>query len=228
MTKVVAQRRITPYATLALALLAVPVDAADHSAFGGDMPASEAPSGLDTQPDRLVGAVRGAAIETRLDVIAPDHLGFTAIEQPTLYWFLSDTVDKPVEIMISDSSGEMPDYDVVTPGPAAAGFHAASLARLGMKLKPGVDYEWTVAVIFNAQSRSQDLVATGHIERVADAPAGSTARALAAAGYWYDAFDAASIASAKQPQDHAAVMARATLLRQVKLDDAATYAESPQ
>jgi hypothetical protein len=197
------------------------------------MPVFKAPVGRGTPDNRIGGASRGsgAAGQARLEVIAPDQTGLTASEQPTLYWFLSAAIDKPVEVMISVGDSEKPAYDSVAAGPVAAGFHAVRLSQLGVKLSRGVDYEWTVAIILNPQARSEDLVASGHIERVEAAPPPpadprAAVRALAAAGLWYDAFDAASTVVARQPQDGKARLARAALLRQVHLDDAAEFEEA--
>jgi hypothetical protein len=199
-----------------------------------DMPVYNPPVGRGAPVDRIGGASRGsdAPGDTRLDVVAPDQLGFTAREQPTLYWFLSAPINKPVEVMISVGNAEKPAYDAVLPGPVAAGFHPVSLSQLGVKIQPGVDYEWTVAIILDPQARSKDLFATAHVERSERPPppsdAQSATRTFAAAGLWYDAIDAATADIARDPGNAQHRHALAALLRQVQLDDAAKFAEAAQ
>ena len=93
--------------------------------------------------------------------------------------------------------------------PKQAGLQRIDLAEFDFHLETGKEYEWSVALVPDETSRARDLVTLGWIERVdavalgwierveepddlvASEAAANTA-ALAAAGLWYDAVEAAN------------------------------------
>lgn len=183
---------------------------------------------------RVGGATRGAAEELpQLDVLAPDHVGLTTAEQPTLYWFISKPVKQKILITLSSEKSIKPVLEVELKQPAAAGINAIRLAEHNVRLEPNVEYEWSVAVVPDAAQRSNDLLASGIIKRVA-APPGltqklggrqgeQTASAYAESGIWYDAIEALSRAIDQQPGNVALRQNRAALLDQVGLKAAAAF-----
>src|SRR5262245_52463049 len=58
---------------------------------------------------RVGGASRGAgSVSVRLAVLAPDHVGYTSREQPTLYWYLSEPVAARIQITLTTEDAVAP------------------------------------------------------------------------------------------------------------------------
>ena len=115
--------------------------------------------------------------------------------------------------------------------PKRAGVQRVRLADYGLKLQTGVDYQWFISIIEDAERRANDQIAGGGIARI-DVPADlfpklatvDTARrpfVLAEGGIWYDAVDALSQRIAAAPGDAGLRGQRAALLEQVGLDGVA-------
>ena len=179
---------------------------------------------------RVGGGVRGADTqEVALDVLAPESAGLTTAASPTIYWFLSDTVQESVEIAITDTrsiqDAAQPVLDIQIPGPVQPGVHAVDLSEHGVTLIPGVEYQWFVAVVVDPAQRSKDGLAGGALIRSDDAAlgGGADAVALAEAGIWYDAVDTLSRQIESNPGDTESRALRAALLEQVGLEDGAAY-----
>jgi len=151
---------------------------------------------------RIGGGVRGVAGGDApvVHVLAPQQIGLTVAEQPTLYWHLDKETPHVVEITLSEVGGVSPLARVELAGPVAAGLHPFRLAAQGKRLALGKEYEWFVAVVLDQEQRSQDIIAGGGLQRVA-LPSGLPERLsgrgakeagaiYAGAGLWYDAIDA--------------------------------------
>jgi len=184
---------------------------------------------------RIGGGTRGVGDTTlELVVLAPDHTGLTTKEQPTLYWYVSKPVAAHLEVTVINDEAIEPalEQEVATTG--HAGIQSLDLAKAGTKLKPGVEYRWFVSVIADPSQRSNDVVASGTIQRItpdsglqrriAAADEASLARIYADAGIWYDSIDTLSRMIEKSPNDSALREQRAALLEQVGLQSAADYA----
>jgi hypothetical protein len=177
---------------------------------------------------RVGGGTRGTPRDVFvLSALAPDHSGLTVQEQPTLYWFISGPTSFPVELTFSDPRATQPLVETRLPSPVAAGVHGVRLADHGVRLTPGVQYRWFVAVVPDPGRRSRDILAGGTIERV-DGPEGlrtlvaqtSPERlpfVYAEAGLWYDALAAVSALIERAPDNRQHRRARAALLAQVGL-----------
>jgi hypothetical protein len=162
-----------------------------------------------------------------LSALAPDHMGLTASEQPTLYWFLSSPTTLPVEVTIIDPQGTSPLYENRLTSPIAAGVHKLDLKQLGVRLAAGIPYRWSVAVVPDAKRRSRDILAAATIERVenpeslrdklAQARADQAATLYAEAGLWYDALNAITEQLDRAPDNTTFRQQRAALLAQVGL-----------
>ena len=145
---------------------------------------------------RVGGGTRGAgATLPALTALVPDHTGETLAAQPSLFFDLSVLPPegaKLVFVLATDESVE-PLVEAELARPEAAGIQRIDLAKYGVELREGLEYEWSVTLATDAERRSRDVVTVGWIERVArpaDLATGDPA-ALAAAGIWYDAFSAA-------------------------------------
>jgi hypothetical protein len=178
---------------------------------------------------RVGGGTRGTGNVFVLSALAPDHMGITASEQPSLYWFISNATSLPVEVAIMDPQGVKPLLEKRLTGPVEKGVHRIDLAELGVRLSPGVAYRWSVTVIPDANRRSRDILAAATIER-ADVPADVRAKfqqtrkedmpaLYAEAGLWYEALASISELIDRTPDDAALRQQRAELLSQVGLPD---------
>jgi len=175
---------------------------------------------------RIGGGTRGIGDMTlELVVLAPDHTGLTTREQPTLYWYISKPVASRLEVTVINDQAIDPAL------PTHAGIQSIDLAKAGVKLKPGVEYRWFVSAIGDPDQRSNDVVASGTIERItpdkalkskiAGANERDLARVYAQAGVWYDTIDTLSRMIEKSPGDSALREQRAELLEQVGLKSVA-------
>ena len=179
---------------------------------------------------RVGGGTRGISRDTFvLSVLAPNHTGLTASEQPALYWFISKATTLPVEVTVTEADGADPALETRLTAPVSAGIQSIRLADHGVRLKPGVVYQWHVAVVADPNRRSRDILASGTIERV-EAPEPLRTRVASAkphelpaiyaeAGLWYDAVAAASDLIAAAPENAELRKHRTALLTQVGLVD---------
>jgi hypothetical protein len=171
-----------------------------------------------------------------VNVLAPGDTGYTTQEKPTIYWFASQPIDKPVEITITSTESlqdaATPVFEITLQPPIAKGIHAFRLADHGIALKPGVEYQWFVAVVRNPAQRSNDVLAGGTIKRVTDSPVqaqlkqaspAQAAALYAEAGIWYDAIDQLSRQISADQSNRELRERRAALLEQVGLREAAAY-----
>jgi len=180
---------------------------------------------------RIGGASRGADQNLpRLVALTPEHAGYTLKEQPTLYWYISGPTQVKVEITLIEEGKEnalveMP-IDKVT-GPA---IHALPFAKLGIRLKKGVEYQWTVALVPNENERSNDVISGGVIKLwEGPIPAGTEtggqpaslaqAEALARGGIWYDAMETLNVLAAVSPSDEPVRRIRKAFLEDAGLSD---------
>lgn len=179
---------------------------------------------------RVAGGTRGKGEALpAVWVLAPDDVGQTSQEQPSLYWFISGKAGCPIEFTLIETRATKPLAEVRLDQPPKPGLQCIRLADLGLRLKPGIEYQWFVALIPDPDQRSKDVVAGGVIERV-DPPGEVRTRVAregrkrapfiyAEAGLWYDAISALSESAAADPGDAVSRRQRAALLQQVGLSD---------
>jgi hypothetical protein len=186
----------------------------------------------DAPSVRVTGGSRGAGKNLMtLDILAPDQVGETTREQPSLFWYQSRAATAKFELTVVQENKVKPLVHHVVDRPANAGVQRLNLADHGAKLEPGVEYQWVVALITDPENRSTDLIASGVIKRVAPSAelkekiSKSSTEALPAvygeAGIWYDALTALSDQIEAKPNDMGLRQTRADLLRQVGLNAAA-------
>ncbi len=181
---------------------------------------------------RIGGATRTGRDLPYLLALAPDHTGFTLESQPTLYWYVSGPAQVKLEITLLDEEGIDPILTQQMQGSNNAGIYAVSLAEHGITLKPGMEYQWFVALIPDPKQRSRDVTAGALIQKV-DADPDLVARLkaannderpgiLAQHGIWYDAVHRLS----QEIQKGASAeyrRYRASLLEQVGLAEVAEF-----
>jgi hypothetical protein len=190
---------------------------------------------------RVGGGSRGVGTAAlAVNVLAPSDTGLTTQEKPTIYWFASQPIDKPVELTITSTASlqeaATPLLEITLKPPVAKGIHALRLADHGIALKPGVEYQWFVAVVNNPAQRSHDVLAGGTIKLAPDAAAvqariqqasqAQRAAVYAEAGIWYDAIDQLSTQISADRANRQLREQRAALLEQVGLREAAAFDRS--
>jgi len=217
-------------AVLALAALALGTPAPAQSQTQAAAAPVYKPPLLGAPGGRVGGGTRGPARDMFiLSALAPNHTGLTAVDQPTLYWFISNVTQYPVEVTVVDPQGGDPLLETRVPSPSQPGVQRIRLADFGVRLKPGVPYRWFVAVVPDPARRSKDILAGGTIERVdpseelkkkmAQAGKADLPFLYAEAGLWYDALAALSELIEAAPQDSAPRKQRAAMLVQVGLPE---------
>jgi hypothetical protein len=221
---------------LAALSLSIPSVAADAT---GSTSATNTPSKVKFRPAttsaasvRVTGGSRGSGdAAITLDVLAPDDIGVTTLEQPSLFWYQSKPANAKFELTLLQENKAKPIVQVMVERSGKAGIQRLKLADHNVKLAPGIEYQWVVALISDPDNRSSDLVASGVIKRIecpaglkeklAQTPPGSVPAAYAEAGVWYDALSALSDQIDAHPDDATLRETRADLLRQVGLKAAA-------
>jgi hypothetical protein len=177
--------------------------------------------------DRVgAGITRGATAQAIPLALAPAHVGLTVSASPSLFWHIDAAPGEGVALIfaITDDTSVTPLAEVALDAPSGAGIQRLRLADHGIELAPDTEYMWSIALVANADNRSEDVVSTGFIRRVArpEALAATSQDGVdfAQAGIWYDALEALSDDVDDRPDDRRARFLRSALLRQVKLDAA--------
>ena len=184
---------------------------------------------------RIDGGSRGSGVSLiALNVLAPDHIGLTAQEQPSLFWYQSEPANVPFVLTLLVDKQPRPVLQVKFPDAKRAGIQRLNLSDYHVTLSPGVEYEWVVALVVDPESRSRDVVASGFIQRV-EPSIGLSARLsnssktdrpyiYAEEGIWYDALTELANLLETQPDNTSLRTERAVLLEQGGVTNAATYA----
>jgi len=172
-----------------------------------------------------------ASSELILQVLASEHTGLTSSAQPTLYWYISKAVTKPLEFTLSDENNPHWFVERSLPAPNKPGIYRVQLSDYD--LKPGVEYKWSVSSVTDPTKRSEDISTSGTIKRITS-EATTSAKLMnaskqqqpfiyAEAGLWYDAIAALSELIDAKPEDKTLREQRAALLTQVGLQKVAEF-----
>jgi len=162
-----------------------------------------------------------------ISVITPDHVGYTSMSAPVLYWYISEDMKTRFEFALINDDDIEPMVEVTSEQTMTAGLNSMNLADHGVTLQPGVAYQWSVALVSDENKRSSDIVSSGQIELLAmteaqqqlleNAAGEERVAILAREGYWYDTFDSMSRLIADDPDNTTLRTQRATLLEQIGL-----------
>lgn len=235
--------------TWLLTLLLMPVLAGDHAwaqaqqtpkpatttttpAAGSVKPVKFQRPNVGLPAVRLTGGSRGQGEEAvTLDVLTPPEVGMTTQEQPSLFWYQSKPSNAKFELTLLQDKQAQPLMRVQMNQASKAGIQRVRLAEHGAKLKPGVEYQWVVALITDPDNRSTDLVASGAIKRiepsvelqakVQKADRAALPEVYGEAGIWYDALSTLSDQIEANPSNEDLRAVRRDLLQQVGLKAAA-------
>jgi hypothetical protein len=183
---------------------------------------------------RVAGGTRGLSEKfPYLCLLVPEHVGLTTNDQPSLFYFLSESTSYPVEFVVMEKRAVYPLVETRITSPKQPGIHAICLSDYGARLKKGIQYRWFVALVPDPQHRSKDVLAAGAIE-LTDLPSelrtelqgaheAEAPYIYAEAGIWYDALASLSTLIEKEPQSSGFRKQRASLLEQVGLGRAAEF-----
>ncbi len=159
--------------------------------------------------------------------IAPTHTGLSGESAPTLYVYFSSPWPQPVRLTLTAEGEWTQLLRAEIPGPGKAGWLPIRLVDHGVRLQPGVRYDWVVTLVdLSSSERSADSVASASviyqpwpedIQARIRAAAQPSASVYAAAGYFYDAIHVLSQGTRTERS------ARAALLSQVDLPMVADY-----
>lgn len=188
------------------------------------------PAAAGNIPARVSGGARGEGVDTVLVALVPNHLALTTQAQPSLFWFQSKPAKAKFELTVVEPKKPKPLLSLTAHEADKPGIHRVKLAKYKIELQPDVAYEWSVAIVPDAENRSRDVIAKGVIKRI-NPPGDLASRvekandleraaAYAEAGIWYDAFESVSNAIEAHPDDASLRAQRAALLRQVGLPEA--------
>jgi hypothetical protein len=185
-------------------------------------------------PDQPGLRIDGKSSDTQYPsvfVLAPNHVGRTSQEHPALYWYLSQSTQNPLDVMIAEEGNLDVLLDIRLLPPLQAGIHELRLEDYGISLLPDVPYRWTVRMI--TPQASEVLTASGSIQRI-QAPAGSSTALIyspegyAQKGQWYDAITTLQTLIQAKPENAALLAQRAALLEQVGLTETAAFGQQAQ
>jgi hypothetical protein len=177
------------------------------------------------------GGSRGGVKLPALAVLTPDHTGITTRAQPSLFWYQSGAASARFELTVVEPKKPKPLLKVSLEKADQAGIHRLPLGKYNVTLTPGVVYKWTIALVPDPSSRSQDEIASGTIQRAE--PDADFTTALAAAegldkavlyaskGFWYDALEVVTNEIDAAPENKALHRERARLLDEAGLKAAA-------
>lgn len=162
----------------------------------------------------------------RVEVLAPDHMGFALANPPTFYWYVNRRFDgQRVELTLTRDDHDDPVAEKTLKGTVAAGVHAWTPAPKGRRLEPGVPHFWSVSLVYDSKNRSKDLFASGSVtveappsRHVSTGSLEDQAAQYAEAGYWYDAVAAVEKAWRRSGAKGALQRLRKDLYGQVGLD----------
>ncbi|MCP4698073.1 MAG: DUF928 domain-containing protein [Gammaproteobacteria bacterium] len=169
--------------------------------------------------------------------LAPRRTGLSLKDQPALYWYLSKPWQGSVEFTLNAADAEEPMLQKELAPPGKTGFtadiHSLKLAEYGIRLKPGVEYEWFVVIMGDAEQRANDLLASGTIryvpthagldKKLEKTPEEKKTHVYAKAGLWYDAVDTVSQKIARDPGNAGVRRQRAALTEQAGLPAVARH-----
>ena len=155
-------------------------------------------------------------------VLAPPHVALTEQEAPSLFWYVdrATPAETRVSFVLIRADRIDPVAERALTGASSAGIQRIRLSDLGIELEPGVEYEWSVALVADPNNRARDLVSTGWLRRVdasVAADGAQDARAYAQRSLWYDALEAISDELDANPGDPTLRAQRDDLLRQADL-----------
>lgn len=136
---------------------------------------------------RLGGGTRGSdKSAVTIQTLAPEQVGLTTQTSPTLYWYVSAASPYPAEFTLGIENESEPLIETKLPPVTSAGIQAIKLSDLNVRLKPGQEYRWSIALVADPAQRSNDIFASATIRKDDADISLNDVQKLANAGFWYD------------------------------------------
>lgn len=178
--------------------------------------------------NRVGGGTRGPDSDVPfLASLVPDHTGLTIHSQPTFYWYISQPSAHGIEFTLINEQCIEPVLEVGMKSTQQRRIRCLRLSDHHVKLSPGIEYQWFVAIVSDPNHRSKDIVAGGAIEYIEPSQGLITAlkgargleipAILAREGLWYDALDSITGLIIAHPDNEKLYRQRWFLLEQVGL-----------
>lgn len=189
------------------------------------------PSMMSKPGGRVGGSSRGSeAGDLTLFVLAPeDHTGLTTQEQPLLYWYLSRPTSFSIMFTFITDQSDKPLVEKFLTVLPHLDLQRVRLADYGVRLLPGVHYQWSITLVVDPEHSSKNLLAGGAIEylepsltfrtRLTQAAKRDMPRLYAAEGLWYDTVSTLADLLESSPHDVWLRRQRSSLLQQVELPE---------
>jgi hypothetical protein len=214
--------------------------ASDQPSVAQSKQTEDVPLPMYTPPKKLIprarvgGGLRGTdGSDPVLVAMVPNHVGLTVKKSPVLNWFLSKPTTYPLKFTLIDDRSITPLHESTIPTPDHTGVHSIDLKDWNLALEPDVQYRWYISAIRNSDSRSQDIVAGGMIERCEFSSClvlepvlscdKSSVNQNAKSGFWYDAMSCICDLIQTDQRDASLRRIRAALLKQVGLNSVAEW-----
>jgi len=165
--------------------------------------------------------------------IVSEETGYTLEKQPILRWYISSAWPGKIEFTILENRKVEPLVETFIDGPENEGIYEIKLADYNIILKPDIEYEWYLAIIFDPNERSSDFLASATLmyipqsNTLSDELKNISQESLyffyADHGYWYDAIENISQLIQRYPNNMEYKNHRIKLLEQVKLNQVAEF-----
>ncbi len=170
---------------------------------------------------------------TTLSLLAPNHLGLTVNEQPSLYWYLSQPIHNRIVFTLAHNEAIKPLLKTHLSIRKKTGIQSIKLADYGIRLMPGKQYQWYLKIIETDEKGTTDNITRGLIKcikpdqtllaQLDQAKETETPAIYAKAGIWYDAIETTLnlIATPSNSEEYRKLYS--SLLTQVGLLEVAEY-----
>ncbi len=167
--------------------------------------------------------------------LASLRTGYTTKSQPVLRWYISGPWPEKILFVLNEDNTDVtePVLEADINGPGKDGIYRINLADHDVSLKPGVEYEWFIAIVAFPDERSGDFLGSATIkyveppgdlsERFKNTAPDKIYHEYAKQGYWYDAIDSLSTLIDKNPDDRMLRSHRIALCEQVSLGKVTDY-----
>ena len=196
------------------------------TAGAADLPSYKPPS-RGAPAGRVGMGTRGIVRPPQIWALAPEHIGLTTREQPSLYWYSTKSMSARIELVAINNRDTKTILEESVGSSASPGIQRIDLARYGIRLRPGIEYRWSLSSETDPKQRSNNGwirrvdPGSGLAKRIEATPVTGHAAIYAEEGIWYDAIATASELIEQSPGDIALRTQRAALLEQVGLKEAA-------
>ncbi|MDM8524239.1 DUF928 domain-containing protein [Desulfococcaceae bacterium HSG8] len=174
-----------------------------------------------------------APMPSMMAPLASLQTGYTANNQPALWWYISGPWPGKIEVTLNEYGKIDPVLETHIDGPDKEGIYQISLADYNVTLEPDVEYEWFMVIVPAPKERSADFLGSATIkyvrpsENITERTSGMSGSELyyeyAKEGYWYDAIETLCRQIDENPEDKKLISHRVGLLEQIRMGKVIDY-----